>query len=109
MASTPHQIGVSVVIYGEMLATALLACGAPGVNSAVTGGSSGGFGLPIGFGDVITSWIAFSIVALGVLTLVLTVFLLRRGGPAPAAVPIGATLSPDGAYWWDGASWRPAR
>ena len=92
-----------------MLATALLACGEPGVTSAVTGGGSGGFGLPIEFGDLVISWIAFSIVALGVLTLVLTVFVLRRGGSAPAAVPIGAPMSPDGLYWWDGRAWRPAR
>jgi len=93
-----------------MLASALLACGEPGVTSAVTGGgSSGGFGLPIGFGDVLISWIAVSIVALGVLTLVLTVFLSRRGGPAPVPAPIGATLSPDGLYWWDGGMWRPVR
>ena len=106
MALTPHQIGESVVIYGGMLATALFACGEPGVTSAVTGGGSGGFGLPIGFGEVVISWIAFSIVALGVLTLVLTVFVVRRGGAAPAPVPIGATISPDGHYWWDGTAWR---
>ena len=87
-----------------MLATALFACGEPGATSAVTGGGSG---LPIGLGDVATYGIAVSIIAAGLLALALLVAFARRGGPAPVPVPIGATLSPDGLYWWDGATWRP--
>jgi hypothetical protein len=94
-----------------MLATAILhACGT-GVTSAVSGGSGGSSGLPVGLGlgAVATYGIAATILTVGILALVAIVLLGRRGTPAPVVVPVGATLSPDGYYWWDGAGWRPAR
>lgn len=60
---------------------------------------------------------AFVVVAIvaGVLILivlaivVVLIIVLRRKRPQPAAasIPAGAQMSPDGRYWWDGASWRP--
>jgi hypothetical protein len=43
----------------------------------------------------------------GILLLIL--WPLRRPANAAtgAAIPPGAQISPDGAYWWDGAAWRP--
>jgi hypothetical protein len=32
----------------------------------------------------------------------------RRRHQAVGVVPGGLTMSPDGAYWWDGAQWRDA-
>jgi len=47
-------------------------------------------------------------------TVVVVLILARRRRPATVAmqgvysdVPLNATRSPDGAYWWDGVSWRP--
>src|ERR1051326_7891532 len=91
----------------KMLATALLACGTAA--SSITGGSSGGSWLPLAIGAVATYAIAAAILGAGLLGLALLVILSRRGGPMPAPVPVGATLSPDGLYWGDGAAWRPVR
>lgn len=96
-----------------MLATALFACGTAVTNTGVTGGSTSGVTggadlsplIPIaaGYG------IATLILGAGLLTLVLIVALSRRGDPKPVPAPVGATVSPDGLYWWDGANWRPTR
>jgi len=64
-----------------MLATILFACGEP------------------------TTWATSG----GVIVLVTMVALWRRTDPVPTPVPAGATVSPDGYYWWDGASWRSFR
>jgi len=48
-------------------------------------------------------------------TVVIIVLLMtrrRRPAPVPAQgmysdIPMHATRSPDGAYWWDGVTWRP--
>ena len=76
-------------------------------NTGVTGGgtASGGgdfSGLPIVFG-------ALAVYAFGVaiLAVVLIVVAARHRVPRPVPVPVGAALSPDGNYWWDGAAWRP--
>ena len=93
-----------------MLATAILhACGA-GTTSAVTG-SGGSTSLPLDFGPILTYGIAGLILIAGVIALVTLVALSRATSPRPVAlpVPVGATLSPDGYYWWDGAAWRPVR
>ena len=96
----------------EMLATALHACGTT-VNAATTGASGGGgFGLPITVGAAATYVIAATIFAIGFFGLALMVTLSRRGAPpapALAPMPLGARISPDGLYWWDGAAWRPVR
>ena len=90
-----------------MLATALLACGGPGTTVAAAG--SGGFGPPVSIGAVVSYAVAASILAVGLLALALLVIFTRRDGPTPTPVPVGATISPDGLYWWDGTSWRPVR
>jgi hypothetical protein len=47
------------------------------------------------------------ILALMLGVVVLVIALVRRGSRAQP-VPIGLSLSPDGAYWWDGTQWRDA-
>ena len=95
-----------------MLATAILhACG-NGLTSATTGGTAGSAGVPIvlGIGALAAVLIAAAVLTIGIL-IVATVAAMtgRTTSPAPAAVavPAGATFSPDGYYWWDGAAWRP--
>ena len=92
-----------------MLATAILhACGEP-TTSAITGGTGGSSGLPLALGPILTFGIATAILGAGIIILVTIVALSRRNDPVPMPVPAGATLSLDGYYWWDGASWRPVR
>ena len=92
-----------------MLATAILhACGTT-TTSAITGGTGGSSGLPISLGPILTYGIATAILGAGIIVLVTMVALWRRNDPVPTPVPAGATLSLDGYYWWDGASWRPVR
>jgi hypothetical protein len=90
-----------------MLATALLACGT--TTSAIAGGGGGPSSLPFDLGPILTYGIATVILSVGLVVLVAIVALSRRNDPIPIPVPVGATLSPDGYYWWDGASWRPVR
>ena len=90
-----------------MLATILLACGEP-TTSALIGGT-GGSGSPFALGPIVTYAIAAAILSAGIIVLVAIVALSRRNDPVPTPVPAGATLSPDGYYWWDGAGWRPVR
>ncbi len=33
---------------------------------------------------------------------------MSNGNPMPTPAPPGAPRSPDGAWWWDGYTWRPA-
>jgi hypothetical protein len=61
-----------------------------------------------------TPGLATSALAAGVIVLVfilgllvLIVVLVRRGS-RPQIVPIAASMSPDGRYWWDGWRWRDA-
>ena len=91
-----------------MLATALLACGTT-TTSFVTGGTSGSSGLPFAMGPILTYGIATAILSAGIIVLVTMVALWRRSDPIPTPVPTGATRSPDGYYWWDGATWRPVK
>ena len=94
-----------------MLLTAILhACGTgTHTTSAVTGGGGGPTGLPLDFGPVLTYGIAGLILAAGLIALVALVAASRATTPRPVALPVpaGATISPDGYYWWDGAAWRP--
>jgi hypothetical protein len=95
-----------------MLATAILhACGT-GTTSAVNGGGGGNPpALPLDMGPILAYGFAALILGAAIVALV-TVFALTRAqspGPKPVPVPVGATLSPDGYYWWDGAAWRPVR
>jgi hypothetical protein len=91
-----------------MLATAILhACGT--TTSAITGGTGGSSGPPFALGGFLTYGIAAAILSVGIIVLVTIVALSRRNDPVPTPVPVGATLSPDGFYWWDGAGWRPVR
>ena len=95
----------------EMLATAILhACGT-GVTSATTGGTTGSAGLPTGLaiGALAAYGIAATILTIGILIVAVVAVLTRPRTPAALAIPIGATFSPDGYYWWDGTRWRPAR
>ena len=55
-------------------------------------------------GSIIAGLIVLVLV-LGVLLLV--VGLMRRGSRARPAL-VGVSMSPDGAYWWDGVQWRDA-
>ncbi len=82
------------------------------MTSAATGSAGGGgadlltfITFAAGFG------IASVVLAAAGLGVALLVVNSRRGGPklVPVNVPLGAPLSPDGLYWWDGASWRPTR
>ncbi|HET7466723.1 MAG TPA: hypothetical protein VFL29_08645 [Candidatus Dormibacteraeota bacterium] len=92
-----------------MLATAILACGT--TSTTLTSGASGGGGgsIGLGLGILATYAIAGTILTAGIVALALIVILSRRHDPRPVPVPAGATLSPDGYYWWDGAGWRPLR
>jgi hypothetical protein len=92
-----------------MLATAILhACGTT-TTAAITGGTGGSSGLPFALGPILTYGIATAILGAGTIVLVTVVALWRRYDPVPTPVPVGATLSLDGYYWWDGAAWRPVR
>ena len=91
-----------------MLATILFACGEP-TTWATSGGTGGSSGLPFALGPILTYGIATAILTAGVIVLVTMVALWRRTDPVPTPVPAGATVSPDGYYWWDGASWRSFR
>jgi hypothetical protein len=91
-----------------MLASAILhACGTTTASALGTTGGGGGAGLPFDLGQLATYAISMSILSVGMLTLVLIVVFSRRPRPRAFVVPAGATLSPDGYYWWDGAAWRP--
>ena len=95
-----------------MLATAILhACGTTSTAFATggTSGTGGSSGLPFALGPLLTYGIATAILGAGIIVLVTIVALSRRNDPVPALIPAGATLSPDGFYWWDGGSWRPVR
>lgn len=70
--------------------------------------------VPAGAGQAVNDWlrnvgiiagIVFIALALGVTILIL--LLIRRRGRA-VAVAGTQSMSPDGAYWWDGARWRNA-
>ena len=99
----------SGALYVLMLATAILhACGTT-TTAAITGGTGGSSGLPFALGPILTYGIATAILGAGIIVLVTIVALSRRYDPVPAPVPVGATLSLDGYYWWDGAAWRPVR
>lgn len=91
-----------------MLATIVLACGTT-TTSAVTGATGGSSGLPFAVGPILTYGIATAILSAGIIVLVAFVALTRRNDPIPTPVPVGARLSSDGYYWWDGAGWRPVR
>ena len=92
-----------------MLATAILhACGTT-TRSAITGGTGGSSSLPITLGGALTYGIAAAILVAGIIVLVTIVALSWRNDPVPTPVPVGASLSPDGYYWWDGAAWRLVR
>jgi hypothetical protein len=92
-----------------MLATAILhACGTT-TTAAIAGGTGGSSGLPFALGPILTYGIATAILGAGIIVLVTFVALSRRSDPVPTPVPAGATLSLDGNYWWDGATWRPVR
>jgi len=71
-----------------------------------------------GKGSTMTAvaWVAggmLTVILIG--TVVIIVLLMtrrRRPAPVPAQgmysdIPMHATRSPDGAYWWDGVTWRP--
>ena len=88
-----------------MLATILLACGEPST-WGVTGGTGGSSGL---LSPMVARGIAAAIVSAGIIVLAAIVAPSRRNDPIPTPVPAGATLSPDGYYWWDGRGWRPVR
>lgn len=90
-----------------MLATAILACGATLTSTGA--GSGGGGSTDLGLGFLATYAIAGTILTAGIVALALIVILSRRHEPPPVRVPAGASLSPDGYYWWDGAGWRPVR
>jgi hypothetical protein len=91
-----------------MLATAILhACGT--TTTAFAGGTGGSSGPPFALGPILTYGIATAILSAGIIVLVTIVALWRRNDPVPTPVPVGATLTLDGYYWWDGASWRPVR
>jgi len=47
------------------------------------------------------------VVALAIVTTITIVLVTRRRRPATFLVG-GPTMSPDGAYWWDGQRWRDA-
>ena len=64
---------------------------------------------PSNLGPILTYGIATAILSAGIIVLVTMVALWRRSDPIPTPVPAGATLSPDGYYWWDGGAWRPVR
>lgn len=49
---------------------------------------------------------ALTVTAVAIAILVF-VILRRRRSAVRVAIPPGAPVSPDGAYWWDGAAWRP--
>jgi hypothetical protein len=88
-----------------MLATIVHACGTT-TTAAVTGGTGGSSGLPFAVGPILTYGIATAILGVGIIVLVTMVALWRRADPVPTPVPAGAPLSPDGYYWWDGATWH---
>ena len=90
-----------------MLATALFACGTAVTNTGVTGG-----GTASGGGDFSGLWVVLGALAVyaaavAIVTVTLIVIAARHRVPRPVPVPVGAALSPDGHYWWDGTAWRP--
>ncbi len=86
----------------------LHACG-NGLTSATTGGTAGSAGIPIvlGIGALAAILIATAVLTVGILIVVGVAMVAKPRTPAAVAIPIGATISPDGYYWWDGAAWRP--
>ena len=48
-------------------------------------------------------------VVLVIIVAVVIVVAITARGRRPATVAAGLQMSPDGAYWWDGARWRDAR
>jgi hypothetical protein len=53
-----------------------------------------------------------TVILIGTVVVVLILARHRRHAPVPVQrvysdVPLNATRSPDGAYWWDGVTWRP--
>jgi len=51
---------------------------------------------------------ALLIFLVGLVLVVLLVGRHRGSAPAPVAASAGVQMSPDGAFWWDGARWRDA-
>jgi hypothetical protein len=92
-----------------MLAAAILHLCGTTTTAFAAGGAGGSAGLPFALGPILTYGVATAILSAGIIVLVTIVALWRRDAPVPAAVPAGATLSPDGYYWWDGAVWRQIR
>lgn len=75
--------------------------------------------VPAGAGQAVNDWLrslgiaaGALVVALAIVVTVTIVLVTRRRRPAPlpagglAVAPAGPTMSPDGAYWWDGRRWR---
>lgn len=89
-----------------MLATIVHACGTT-TTSAVTGTTGGSFGPPLAMGPIFAVGLAIVILGAAIIAVVTVFALTRSSTPRALPVPIGATVSPDGFYWWDGAAWRP--
>jgi hypothetical protein len=96
-----------------LVPAAALACGT-GVSTS-SGSSNTTFSIQglvpgwIGTGAGVGGFLAIAVLAVMAAVAVLLVQRSRR--PAAmvpmAAVPVYATRSPDGHYWWDGQSWQP--
>ncbi len=103
--------GSSDGLVNALLSHAMLACSGVGSTTQAAGaGGGGGFSLP-GLGLGLAEFVG-SITALLVLGLAVAFVLVLAARPRPRAlepVPLGARISPDGHYWWDGSAWRPVR
>lgn len=77
--------------------------------------------VPPGAGQAVNDWlrnigiaVGALVVAVAIVTTITIVLITRRRRPSallaggPAMPPTGPTMSPDGAYWWDGQRWRDA-
>jgi hypothetical protein len=70
--------------------------------------------VPPGAGQAVNDWlrnigvaVGVVVVAVALVTTITIVLVTRRRRPATFLIS-GPTMSPDGAYWWDGQRWRDA-
>ena len=89
-----------------VLAHAISACTTAGTTTHATGAGSG----PVASGfDVVGLLVSVGLVIVFGAGVALAVFIANRISDRPRAgmpIPVQATVSPDGYYWWDGAAWR---